>query len=756
MAPTTVPRVRRTAQNTQYTYNLTSRIHAVQTYPVLSPQGATILIYGHENGITIVWRGGRRFKPEAASESERGPTSKQNGKPPPADAVMIVDSDNEDTAQANGQPFVDKPQFEDSVDKDAPYPEITQTLDLEFGTAVLHLATLPITPCTAEDAPWAGADLLKEKIVFAASCATREVFLITLPLVPPSPKSKARAELQDELFVGKAGNGKWGEKLTPLHGQTKCSDGLAMTLVKFKSPTEGNRSAERSRSASRAPPRVIVAAHASDACGTLRLWDVPLEGSLKAAARIEPFQAEYLPKPLTSISFNPTHSTQLLCNASPDAVRIYDYALASMAPDDMSEGPFPSQGSWLVSFYPPFSRPSSSRKPILAASWIAHGRAILVLLADGQWGIWDVDGVSPQGQGPALFGRPGSGIRGDALTEFNVSGYVEGTSPLRNPASQRVSGGGSDFVPMTPHSRRDALAASFGPERLASVKGGIVVTSVPASATSTADESVALWIGGAEHVFVIPGVLKFWDAQIRKGAGGGVNLFSGAQPTRMVRLNDLSVGLMGERCTGVGAIVRFSESSNGNGDATTVVPSGNEEGLPVELLVRGETRLVVVRESETVVGTRIGGVVGRRSKRMSERGRENTAIVVYPPPQQPGSVAYNLSVGPRKKKSSRWGADDSDNDENEKGEENGTPAPAPAPAPSMLLPARPRGGGLAFADNLNAAADAEQADDDYDDGADGGRDVEVEMLDIMEIDRQLDAMDGGRGRGRKKVIFDDN
>lgn len=718
-------------------YNLTSRIHAVQAYPVLSPQGATILIYGHENGITIVWRGGRRFKPEVAKEAERGPTSKQNGKPP-ADAVMILDSDDEDAAPSKGGPFVNEPQFEESVDGDAPYPEITQTLDLEFGTAVLHLATLPITPCVAEDAAWGGAEILKEKIVFAASCATREVFLITLPLVPPSPLSKARAELQENLLAGKAGNGKWGETLTPLHGQTKCSDGLAMTLVKSKTAAERNKSSERSRSESRAAPRVIVAAHASDACGTLRLWDVPLGNIPKTGKRIEPFQAEYLPKPLTSISFNPTHSTQLLCNASPDAVRIYDYALASMAPDDMSEGPFPSQGSWLISFYPPFARPSSSRKPILAASWIAHGRAIFVLLADGQWGIWDIDGVSPQG--PALFGKPGSGIRGDALTEFNVSGYVEGTSPLRNPASQRMSGNGSDFVPMTPHSRRDALAASHGPERLASVKGGIVVTSVPASTTTTADESVALWIGGAEHVFVIPGVLKFWDAQIRKGAGGGVNLFSGAQPTRMVRLNDLSVGLMGERCTGVGAVVRFFSSSPEGGD-------GGGEGLPVELLVRGETRLVVVRESDTVVGTRIGGVVGRR-KRLSERAGENSAIVVYPRPEQPGSVAYNLSVGPRRK-ISRSALDDDTFDGGSPSRGTLPPPGQDQPAPFTRLPSRPRsGGGFAFADSLNAAADVEQQDDEDD------RDVEVEMLDIMEIDRELDAMDSGRGRGRKKVIFD--
>lgn len=707
-------------------YNLNHRIYAIQTYPVLSPQGATILIYGHENGITIVWRGGQRFKPEP-EEAERGPT-KQNGKPP-SESVVVIGSDGEEAAPAAKKSFIGEPQFEESVDEDASYPEVVQTLDLEFGTAILHLAAIPLTPCTAEDAAWGGTDILRDRMVFAASCATRHVFLITLPLVPPSPLKKARAELQENLSAGRAGMGRWGETVTSLFGQLKPSNSLAMTLIRPRAIPERNKSTERSRSESRALPQIVVASHSPEASGALRLWGMPLEDASKTDRTIEPFQAEFLPKPLSSISFNPTHSTQLLCNSSPDAVRIYDYALASMPPEDLSEGPFPSQGSWLISFYPPFSRPSSVRKPILAASWIAHGRAIFVLLADGQWGIWDIDGISPQAS--TLFGKPGSGIRGDALTEFNVSGYVEGTSPLRNPASQRTSASGSEFVPMTPHSRRDALTVSYGPERLTSVKGGILVTPLPASTTTAADESVALWIGGAEHIFVIPGVLKFWDAQVRKGAGGGVNLFSGAQPTRMVRLNDLGVGLMGERCTGVGAIVRFDEKSGGALDS---------EGLPVELLVCGETRLVIVRESETVFGTKIGGVIGRR-KRLGDRVRENSAIVVFPRPEQPGSIAYNLSVGP-KKKLSRFGT------EGLFGRPSDDAKQAEAESKPLHLPSRARSN-FAFADNLSAAADVEQY------GQESERDIEVEMLDIMEIDRELDALDSGRGRGRKKVIFDD-
>ncbi|KAI1151305.1 hypothetical protein F4825DRAFT_451618 [Nemania diffusa] len=728
MAPIPTARVRRTAQNTQYTYNLPRRIHTVQTYPVLSPQGATIFIYGHENGVTLVWRGGRRFKSQIQEAADKGANGKQNGRPP-QDAVMIIDSDEEEDA-ALKEPLVDQPQFEEYLDDESTYPEITQTLDLEFGAAVSHIATLPLTPCLAEDASWEGTDILKEKIIFTASCSTREVFLVTLPLVPLSPLSKARKDVQESLLAGRAGSGKWGETVTLLAGQQKPSDGLAMTLIRPRLTYDRSKSSERSRSTPRAVHRVVVAAHSREASGTLRLWDVPLEATTKPGQQIEPFQAEYLPKPLTSISFNPTHSTQLLCNASPDAVRIYDYSVASMPPDDISEGPFPSQGSWLMSLYAPFIRQSMARKPVLAASWVARGRAIFVLLADGQWGIWDIDGVSPQGS--AHLGMPGSGLLGDAITKFNVSGYVEGTSPLRNPASQRVSGSTSEFVPMTPHSRRDAFSSSSTPERLALVSGGVVVTPLPTSATTTADESVTLWIGSSDYVFTIPGLLKFWDAQIRKSAGGGVNLFSGAQPTGMIRLSDLLVGMMGERCTGVGAIVRFPETGG--------MSTPGSEGLPIDVVVCGETRLVIIRESEAAVGSRIGGVISRR-RRLSDRVRDTSAIIVHPRPEQPGSIAYNLSIGPRRKlsRSLLIGGDDEPREDDMMQTDREMSA---MQTPSKIS------NGLAFAASLNAAADLQQQDEEFE------RDVEVEMLDIMEIDRELDAMDSGRGRGRKKVMFD--
>ncbi|KAH6653239.1 hypothetical protein BKA67DRAFT_536925 [Truncatella angustata] len=728
MAVNGAPRVRRTAQNTQHTYNLSRRTHTVQTYPVQSPQGATVILYGHEDGVTVLWRGGKRFKAASCDQGAPNTNGKQNGNPS-ADAVMIIDSDDEDASAAgkNTSAFADKPEFDESTEQDEnTHAAITQTLDLSLGAAVTHIATLPMTPCTADDAAWEGTQVLKEKIVFAVSCVSREVYFVTLPLTPPSPESKARDELRQNLLAGKAGNGKWGETLTLLNGQQKPSDGLAITLIKPQSVAERSKSTERSRSAGRAAPRAVVAAHSNEGSGTLRLWDVPLEKPTKDRP-IEAFQTEFLPSPLSGIAFNPTHSTQLLCNASSHAVRIYDYAQASMPPDDLSEGPFPSQGSWLISLYPPFARPTASRKPIIAASWISYGRAVLALLADGQWGIWDIDGVSPQG--PALFGKPGSGIKGAALTSFSATGHIEGTSPLRNLGSQRASGAGSDFVPMTPHSRREApISALHGPERLAAVQGGILVTPLPARATTTADESVVMWIGGAEHVVVIPGVLKFWEAQLRKGVGGGVNLFSGAQPTRMVKLNDLVVGLMGERCVGVGAIPKLDEDDN-----------SNNEGLPIEVIICGESRLVVVRESEGVVGTRIGGVKGSFQKRLSQAARSSGAVTVFPQPALPPSKEFNLSVRKR-------GTLGRPPTQTEKPTELVLPSTETNEAGAVPFL------GFDFGKSLNAAADVMEVDDVEE--RDFEQELETDMLGLMDIEQTLNAMEDDRGRGRKKVNFD--
>ncbi|KAM5345692.1 hypothetical protein ACJ41O_011553 [Fusarium nematophilum] len=700
MSSIKTPRIRRTAQNTQFTYNLSRRVNDVQTYPILSPQGATILIYGHENGVTLAWRGGKRFK-AAKKEPQK---EKQNGTA--EDAVMIIDSDDDEPpAKSKTAPhFEDKPQFEDEVE-DGPYPGIIQTLDLALGTAVLKVAVMPMTPTPAEDAAWGGAKVLTERMVFAVSCVTNDVYVITLPLTPPSPESKARPELRSDLLAGQAGSGAWGESLILLGGQGKHSEGIAINLIMPKAT-------ERPGTKSRA----VVASHSREASGVLRLWDVPLDPKDKPSRAVEPFQTEYLPSPLTNISFNSTHTTQLLAVFALQGVKIYDFALPSLRPDPDAAGPFPVQGSWLLSLYQPFARPSSTRKPILDAAWIAHGRAVLALLADGMWGIWDIDGVSPAGPGAIFSSKLKSGVQGAALTTFSVSGYVEGTSSLRSVATQNKESTTGEFAPMTPHTRRQAtasLSSAITLDRLATIRGGIRVAALPTSGNAIQDETAVLWVGSLEHVCVIPGISRFWDSQLRKGSGAGVDLFSGAQPTRMVKLLDLSTGLLGERCCGVGLVM-----DSGHGSSST-----QDGGLPADILVLGESRIVIVREGEDGPGKKIGAVVNTRRRLLFSKGEKSDAIIVHGKQGKPAKMSFNLSTakpGTLRLRSASGQQDVTTDTER---------------SDHLLLPSRPRVG-FDFMDTMNAAADVS---DDF-----TGRDVEVEMLDIMEIDKTLDSMDGRR------------
>ncbi|KAF3763301.1 hypothetical protein M406DRAFT_48515, partial [Cryphonectria parasitica EP155] len=739
-----------------YRYNLNRRIHDIKTYPALSPQGSSIVLYGHENGVTVVWRGGRRLKPAKTQPPKTTPGSKPNGSTVGADdAVMILDSDDEEPAPAAPATFVDRPEFEkEAVEDVLGYSEIIQTLDLALGTDVLHIAVLSLTPRPGGESSGDTA-ILSDRMVFAITCAAGPAYVITLPLTPPSHDSKAREELRTDLLAGAAGKGKWGETLTQLTGQFRHPDGIAITLARDRP----NSSASSGRSST----HLIIAIQSKDASGALRLWDVPLEQQQTDNTPLEPFQTEFLPSPLTGIAFNPSpsHPTQLLAVASPHAVRIYDYSTSPTPQDDLSEGPWPAHGSWLISLYAPFIRGSVScaRKPIVGANWISHGRAIMALMADGQWGIWDVEGAGPLGNAnsdsTSLFGKQSTALRGAALTAFNASGQLEGSSPLRTAGSHGDSfESNNDF---SASGRRSSLLSVFatGPERLASVKGGVEVARLPSSRDLVSgEESVVLWISGSDAlVCVVPVVAKFWDTQIRRSAGGGVNLFSGAQPSRMVRLTELNAGLLGERLCGVDAVPKSQRRQPAASDGLYEAPANGSTGLPVEVLVRGESRLVVVQDYQDIDTAPLRHPTQKKRLVLANKPVDPVnAIIVHQRPDAPKlpHTFENLSIRPSTRgsvqaQSTRLFSESFSQPHDNMDDEAMDHQPAP-----MSLPSRPRNMGLEFMDDLDAAADAGYELDAED------RDVENEIMDLMELDSHLEQMEEERMRGTKRVFFEES
>jgi hypothetical protein len=556
-------------------YELPHRIHTAKPYPLRSSNGSTILIYGQENGVRIVWRGGRRFKPD--KESSAAP-KKANGTDK---GVISLDSDDEGPS---AQPFEDKTEFEDEeeLDHTRPYPNILQHLDLYFGTDVLHLAILPSSILKAESTSWRSLESLKQKIVFTASCADNSVRLVTLPLTPPSPLSKSRPDFRSSFTTANAGNGKWGETVVILGGHQKPSDGVSMN-VEF--PSQGEAKGD-SKSSTPVGPQMIIASYSREVTGLLLLYRVPITAPKPL---IEPFQSIYLTSPAKSISFNPAltdpYASQLLVADSTSACRIYDYKLlANNTPSDESSSDLVAErGTWLLSLYPGFQKqPESStpqnigahagfgRKTIVDAKWVSSGRAIIVLLEDGEWGIWDIEGVGP-GASQGLLGR--QGIKGGSLSYFSIAGFIEGAK-ARN--SDRPKIASSKFAPMTPGTRKSVdLFGIRG--TLGQVRGQISVIEIPSSsATKPAEESIVFWLG--ESFTVIPSLSKYWATA--KSTGGRGNLFSGTPGGRMIKLE--SIDLQGERCSGIEQIAKVAALPV----STTALSS--------DVVILGEHRFVIL------------------------------------------------------------------------------------------------------------------------------------------------------------------
>ncbi|CZR64299.1 uncharacterized protein PAC_14197 [Phialocephala subalpina] len=565
------PRVSKNPQNTQLSFELPHRIHTAKVYPIQSLNGSTVILYGHENGVKIVWRGGRPFK---TSQPAPTPTQKTNG----GGGVISLDSDDEgDSARA----FEDKPEFEDDeeeLDPLRPYPSTLQVLDLCFNTDVLHLAILPSSILKAEGPSWRGLESLKQKIIFAAACADNTVRLVTIPLTPPSPASKTRPELRTDFTSTSAGKGKWGETVTLLVSHQKPSDGISMTADSVGGPGALVKADSKPSSTE---PHLVVASHSREVTGLLRLYRISIKSPQKST---EPFQSVYLSSPAKAISFNPAlsaqYSSRLLVADSIGSCRIYDYKqLIKPAEDPTPETPVVEQGTWLLSLYTGFQTPRSDsqtshvgayagfgRKSIVDAQWISGGKAIIVLLADGEWAIWDIEGSGPNAS-QGILGR--QGIKGGSKSEYSLTGYLDGGVKSRSSGPPQMAT--SKFAPMTPGTRK--TAGPFGARGLdAPVRGEISVMSVPTSSpTSPPEESILFWFG--DTYALIPSLSKYWSAHKHGGSG---SLFTGPSGARIVRVENID--LQGERCSGVEQISRNVGSTS----------------LTSDILVLGEHRFTIL------------------------------------------------------------------------------------------------------------------------------------------------------------------
>lgn len=420
----------------------------------------------------------------------------------------------------------DLPAFEDNeqeLDDDEAFLPFVQELNLSLGTSVLDLA-VPAPP-TVQKSGSPSFDpnvplLMQTNIVVVAVCADSSVRLITLPLTPPSAAAKRAHTLAAQICT-----------LAP-SAPTQAKPrhvALSWTSRALFSGFGANNDEEQA-AASLDPMNqkldLLVAVSGYRTGATLDLFrvsthfDPDLGG--KIPTHVDAYQTLQLAAPAARLAFNPStypspkHS-QIMFADTKGSLKVYD----PLAPEssrsrpssrDSMQDSVMQYGAWIISFSSPYhvAKDASSaypalsqRKKIIDASWLSAGRSILVLLSDGEWGIWIVDGT-----GSSLP----TAAHSASLTQFAIKGFIGEGSSSEPAAQEHRSRSNQRLAPMTPNTRRVRQESLFsGPTNTTSanaLKGGISV-SPATSGHGTADDSIVMWYAG--EAYHIASLASYWQ-----------------------------------------------------------------------------------------------------------------------------------------------------------------------------------------------------------------------------------------------------
>lgn len=514
------------------------------------------------------------------------------------------------------------------------WPEIErpiESVNLPLGTAVLHIAFPFIPTDSSQHNSHALPALLTDSIVAAMACSDASVRLITLPLAPPSVRVRENAE--GACIPSTVGEQEsiCGEHIRVISGGTNhqsipscVSITLAPSSASLDSDLEMDedetrprrdisnrrRVTSKSRSRSRSAGRdngwdLIIASSSSDLSGLLLIHKITLSSGGRELSRTTtdfnvPLSIQHLPCPAVSLDFNPSlpgdgRNSRLLLAETKGMIRILDCLLA----ETYNECPC------LITLHTSCHSSSHGRRSgshVLDARWVLGGKAALVLLESGEWGVWDLEGHGPKTQSTSnapLVPTLGS------LFAFATRGLLnDGSNNVKsdNADTARMTKGSKPtmLAPTTPSTRRSRQENLFaGPIRYAErpARGGISVAADQHS--KIVDIAVMMWYN--DTINIIPSFRTHWADNL-KGSG---NLFGNGARGKARTLNDI---LPGERPIDVALLPASHQSMYGGARENTV-------------LVTGETRYVLVTSPSTIQRTTPRNHLSLRSdQQMLEEG----------------------------------------------------------------------------------------------------------------------------------------
>jgi hypothetical protein len=581
------------------------------------------VLYGHETGVGILWRGGRPLKKSAPAAKQPAKPAKVNGTN--NDAIMIIDSDDDEPAKAAAPQPLPEAEFadeEEELDPDQPYPSIVRQLSLTLHTEVLHIAVPQIPTASALRPADTVPPLFSKKLVFTVACADSTIRVITLPLSPPPHVAREKPLSAKPQF---------GEEVVKVQGHQSIPRGISMTWTARGEPNtkdepedgmdlddEGDttmtpRRRRKQQSRSRSRPRtgegfdLIVASHSAEMGGLLKIFRFELsETALKVAHPIAPYKTLTLRRPATQIAFNTAQypkrrHSQLLITESTGTARIYDIFASSSSKRRISGGRN-EPGAFVGTFRSSFQgvkdvtlTPAvlASRKAIVDAAWASDGNHIVALLADGEWGVWDVDrsGPSPPAD-PSAF----------SLRGFVGTSDKEGSS---GGASSPKRGSRNSLAPMTPNTRRrkqeDLFQGSPSSSAVAT-RGGVSVASSPSANGAASEDTVLIWYG--PEVYKIADLAKFWARTASASSGGSL-------PGPGIQVQD--VALYGEAITSVSQF--------------DITAQASRMAVTRDTLISAEHRLIITASTSQPLGRDLNNMFSREQVENDTATRTDKALL---------------------------------------------------------------------------------------------------------------------------------
>lgn len=448
-------------------YDLSFTASDSNVYPLASPDGASIVVYGHQKGLSL-------FKIRGQESNTSQAEHDQN----------VVQDHNRNGA-SQGQ------------------PKLEQWLNVELSSSVQHITFPPISAhafSTRTDIP----DLLASNLIVAASCADRAIVLVSIPLT-----SKQNDDGTDDACI-KITNVDEGEG----HRDLISSISLIWTTAnRHDNSTRSRSQSGRNESdVSDVYQSFLVASASATGSGLLLVHQIPfeahLDGMLEADAIIAR-QLVHLPILGSTLAFcssthpSRNHLSLLLTSPACGIIKIYNLARSALRPErrkfdeEIDSGDITTRRPLTVSLTLCTAHRSSieprCRETIIDAAWVSSGRAILALLGDGEWGLWNIHGLDSKTNAADDVGR------------FISLGQLSVNTPTKKSSSKTKTD--RPLAPMTPHTRKTRSADLFGQANRSQshglstsliTTGKVTLCSSSPSATSRED-AIILSYDGAHH-----------------------------------------------------------------------------------------------------------------------------------------------------------------------------------------------------------------------------------------------------------------